>query len=447
MTVPLRGAAVAIAVAAIVACMFFYRQAIQSAWPLRNSAIHAPDAAAPSFELAVGTKNALLIDPVLFKRMGIKTAEAMKATLPTDLRLTGTLSLDPTRLQQVRSRFNGEVIELGQSADQERSIQFGDSVIPGQLLAVVWSSELGEKKSELIDAISQEHLDKSTRDRLAAIVDSGAVAGRELNEVERSLETDRVALNRVRRTLQTWRVTPEEIAAVEAEATLLIEQKGQASPELADRWARVEVRAAIGGTILEQNISVGDIVSTTNDLFKIADTSRLRVLASAYEEDLPRLDSLPPTQRQWTVLIPSDSAAPATIGEIDQIGQIIDPAQHTALVMGWVQNDQSRMRAGQFVSATIQFPAADNEVSVPTSAIVEKGGESLIFVTEQGGKVLARRSIVVSRQVGNQVCVLIAPPKGVSSEHLSGLKPGETVVVSGAVELQQALTGLTSDNS
>lgn len=155
LTAPMRGAAVAIAVAAIVACMFFFRQAIQSAWPLRKSTTQTTFAPAPSVKLARGTKNALAIDPLLLSQMGIRTAAAVKANEPTDLRLTGTLAIDSTRLQQVRSRFNGEVIALGETADQSRSIPFGDSVVPGQLLAVVWSRELGEKKSELIDAISQ----------------------------------------------------------------------------------------------------------------------------------------------------------------------------------------------------------------------------------------------------------------------------------------------------
>ena len=39
-------------------------------------------------------------------------------------------------------------------------------VTPGDLLAVVWSKDLGEKKSELVDAICQFRLDQETLTRL-----------------------------------------------------------------------------------------------------------------------------------------------------------------------------------------------------------------------------------------------------------------------------------------
>ena len=54
----------------------------------------------------------------------------------------------------------------------------------------------------------------------------------------------------------------------------------------------IEVRSPLDGVILEKNIALGDLVDTNLDLFKIADLSRLRVMAHAYEEDLPLLDAL-----------------------------------------------------------------------------------------------------------------------------------------------------------
>ena len=89
------------------------------------------------------------------------------------------------------------------------------------MLAIVWSRELGEKKSELVDALSQQRLDTATRDRLASIAKTGAIPERELKELERAVETDRVAVSRIRRTLQTWRITSKDVAEVEAEASRL----------------------------------------------------------------------------------------------------------------------------------------------------------------------------------------------------------------------------------
>ncbi len=177
-------------------------------------------------------------------------------------------------------------------------------------------------------------------------------------------------------------------------------------------------------------------------------------MASAYEEDLPRLDALSPEQRKWSVSIPADPKVAPIDGEIEQVGKIIDPAQHTALVMGWVPNLRGALRAGQFISAVVSIPPPGNEVSVPDSAVIEKGDESFVFVaeadpTQQPSAVFVRRSVVVSRQLGQRVCVLIDPTANTRASDgrgavREGIKPNETVVISGAVELQQSLMDLSA---
>ena len=80
------------------------------------------------------------------------------------------------------------------------------------------------------------------------------------------------------------------------------------------------------GVILEKNIVLGDLVDTNLDLFKVADLSRLRVMAHAYEEQLPLLDNLAePQGRKWTISVQSDRGLPPLAGRFEQIGKMIDP--------------------------------------------------------------------------------------------------------------------------
>ncbi|HEY2415384.1 MAG TPA: efflux RND transporter periplasmic adaptor subunit [Pirellulaceae bacterium] len=375
--------------------------------------------------------------------LGIKVEPAKAIELPQSLELTGTLTLDSTRLQEVRSRFAGEVVEIGKTADGSRTLQFGDRVEKEQLMAVVWSRELGEKKSELVDVRSQYHLNSITLERLEKLRHEGVIAERQYRDAERAVETDRINIAKVLHTLQTWRVDEDEISTVEAEAKQIITGKEQPSSQQSERWARVEVRAARSGTILEQNIAIGDIVATSDDLFKVADLSRLRVLAYAYEEDLPRLDTLTTDQRQWIISVPADPQMSPRQGVFEQIGRIIDPTQHTALVMGWVDNENSMLRVGQFITATITLPSPGNEVVVPVSALVEKGSEKYVFVqSDAEATQFTRRQVSYSRHVGGQACFHIEPPPEARASGAKGVRPGERIVVSGAVELLQALTDL-----
>src|SRR5439155_26281519 len=101
-------------------------------------------------------------------------------------------------------------------------------------------------------------------------------------------------------------------------------------------WARVVVQAPQDGTILEKNITAGDIVDTSADLFKVADLSKLTVWVNVYEEDLLTLQRLP-RPIPWTIRM---SSQPGTDhrGAVEQIGNVLDPAQHTALISGQVDN-------------------------------------------------------------------------------------------------------------
>lgn len=397
----------------------------------------------PTVTLAGGMANTLRVDADAARRLGIRTAAAVPAAIANTLKLNGSLTFDANHLEEVRSRFNGEVIEVAKTADG-RELKLGDRVKRGQLLAIVWSRELGDKKSELIDAISQQHLDTQTLKRLEELFQEGTIPERQYRDQQRAVENDRVAVSRLLRTLHTWRVEQEEIKDVEAEAQRLIAGQTKLSDDQAAKWARVEIRTALDGVILEHNVAVGDIVTSTDDLFKVADLSRFRVLAYAYEEDLPSLDRLPAEQRHWIISVPADPELAPQHGMIEQIGHIIDPMQHTALVMGWVENKDGRFRAGQFITATLELPPPGNEVVLPTSALIEKGGEKLVFVQTGDDPIFTRRHVSVSRQLGSQICFYIRPPSNHDQPTVSGIKPGERIVVSGAVELQQALTDLTA---
>jgi cobalt-zinc-cadmium efflux system membrane fusion protein len=309
----------------------------------------------PSAGLVPGQPNAIRLPAKLAGRLGIETIAVQPGTQPVVLELAGTLALDANRLSHVHARFAAEMVQMGMVGPEPRAIDYEDLARQGQLLAVIWSRKLDEKKSELVDALSQLRPDRETLDRLRRASADGAIPNRTLREAERKVEADRMAVSRVERTLQTWRVTPEEIAALRAEAERLATTDTPTREQMVEQWARLEVRAPLDGTILERNIALRDLVDTNLDLFKIGDLTRLRVMAQAYEEDLPALDALPEDQRPWMVEVPSDPKGPARPGRFEQIGHVIDPNQHTALVTGGVDNLRGHLRVGQFDTSTIDF--------------------------------------------------------------------------------------------
>ena len=341
----------------------------------------AAESSASSTELVLGRSGTIRLASGVADRLGVHTTDGAKANKPIIVELPGTLSFDADRLSHVHARFAGEVVKIGVVQGGSRPLDFGASVHKGQLLAVIWSRELGEKKSELVDALSQLHLDQENLNHLTQASVEGAVSERAIREAQRKVESDQIAVGRtVRAHSSHGECQPEEIDALRAEAESLRHDAKPIAEEHVHRWARSEVRAPLDGVILEKNIALGDLVDTNLDLFKIADLSRLRVMAHAYEEQLPLLDDLAKSQRKWMISVQSDTGLPPMAGRFEQIGKVIDPNEHAALVTGWVDNRAGRLRAGQFITATVELPVPEGEVAIPSSALVEEGQGQFVFV-------------------------------------------------------------------
>ena len=191
-------------------------------------------------ELA-GGKDAIRLPRDVAAKLGIQTERIEPATAPVMLELAGTLMLDSDRFSHVRARFAGEIVDLG-TGEGNVPVGFGQRVRKGQLLAVIWSRDLGEKKSDLIDSLSQLRVDQESLARINKAAPDGAIPDRVLRDAERKVEADQIAVARAVRTLQSWRVSKEEIDAVRTEADRLARDKMQDHEELVRQWARVEVR-------------------------------------------------------------------------------------------------------------------------------------------------------------------------------------------------------------
>ncbi len=421
-----------------------------------HRAVDSANAAEPKpHGTLVGTgKRTLRLPLEVLETMQVETSDVRPATASESLKLEGSLYLDANRLVHVNSRFSGDVIELGQVEAAEnpqnpssgmkttnRSVSFGDPVSKGQLLAVIWSKELGEKKSELVEGLSMLRFNEERLKRLEA--SAAVMSERMLLDTRHDVELGLITIARVERTLRSWRLSVEQIQAIREEAERIRAYKGDWHTNLDESWARVEVRAPIDGTIVEKNLAVGDFVSNDLDLFKIADLRRLDVLAHVYEEDIALLETLPEGHRHWTIRLNANPQSQPLEGSFQRIGNLIDPAQHTALVMGWVDNSAGRLRAGQFISAQINLPPDPDEVVIPISALVDREGESRVFVaTDPLKHEFTCRSVLPTRR-SNQFAYISTKPRNVPGQlAYDTLRIGEQVVKAGGVQMAAELESL-----
>ncbi|MES1213666.1 MAG: hypothetical protein ABUL64_03690, partial [Singulisphaera sp.] len=121
--------------------------------------------------LAPGQTDTLQFAPDALKKMGYRLATVEPAPPPPPLRLQGRIDLDAEAMVRVKPRFAGKVVEIGKfengpPGEPQRTLRYGDHVHKDQVLAVIWSTEVGAKKSELVDALSKLHTNKEILERL-----------------------------------------------------------------------------------------------------------------------------------------------------------------------------------------------------------------------------------------------------------------------------------------
>jgi cobalt-zinc-cadmium efflux system membrane fusion protein len=393
-------------------------------------------------------------------------AEVRKAAEGRPLTLSGALNFDPEYVVSVVPRFGGEVTELMTVKEngQERPIRFGDRVKKGDILAVIWSKDLGEKKSDLVDALFKQWTDEETLKSYQELAKTGDVPEFNLRAARAAVASDRNASEKAEQTLRVWRVPETEIDDVRQEAKQVFDRKGVRDKAKETNWARVEVEAPITGAVVEKNRAIkGAIIDTSSDLFKLADLTRLVVWGYAYEEDLPDLRKLRndyfPKPVPWTVIATAErrrngadkAVSPGESGRepgqvasagMESIGPIIDPNQHTALVIGPVDNADAKLRAGQFIEATVLLAAPEGQAEVPVSAVVEEGGPtgSVVFVQPEADQpVYQMRRVKVARRLQDVILVRSLPDEADRKLGLQELHAGEHVVTHGALVLKGAL--------
>jgi len=333
-----------------------------------------------------------------------------------------------------------------------RELQAGDTVKKGDLLAVLSSDDVGNKKNDLFDALSQLRMDEEVLRRAEAR--SAAVPEVFLLNARRNQEADLNAVNRAENTLKTWGIPEKDIEAVRKEVRDIASteekqatDKQAARKEKLSQWARVELRAANDGVLIEQNVAMHEtVVDNTTNLFQIAKVDSLVVLAAVPEDDLPALQKLQShgNHIRWNV---RTVGCDAMAGYIDDIGYLIDPNQHTAVVRGHIPNPHGVLRAGQFVTASVDLLPPEDVVEVPISAVVEDGNDSVVFIQPNPERpIYTIRRVEVTHRFEHTAYIRSVPiannadnNKDVDSTPIEPLREGERVLTAGVLELKAAL--------
>ncbi len=302
--------------------------------------------------------------------IGVKTGLVERKPVEDEIRTTGTVAIDETRLAYVQVRFSGYV----QKVFADATYQY---VRKGQPLLTIYSPDLVATEREyLVAKQNQKEVAQSTVPGVA----SGAAS----------------LLDATTERLKQWGVPEKEITRLET--------SGQVQQEL-------EVDSPVSGYITERNALPSVAVQPDTRLYTIADLSTVWVQAQAFQGDLGRIKIGAPAS------LTLDTFPGRTFsGRVDFIYPQVDADTRTAKVRVVFSNPGLQLKPGMFVNVALKVPMGQQLV-IPATGVLQSGIRELAFVYRADG-FIEPREVRLGSRVGDEFIVL------------KGLNAGEQIATS-----------------
>lgn len=316
-------------------------------------------------------------------------SEKAEPRVEMTLRFNGRLVWDENRTARIFSPFAGRV--------QSISVQPGDAVKAGQVLAWVAAPELGQAQSDARRAEQDYALSRKQLARMEELHGAGVAALKDLQVAQADAERTTAERSRTAERLKLY---------------------GSTAGEVDQRFA---LRAPVGGIVVERNLNPGQEVrpdATDKALFVVSDPSHLWFLLDATEADVGAL-------KPGTSIRLSGSAPEAERfdGRVVQVSDSVDPQTRTVKVRGAVDNTSRKLKAEMYVIARVRVPTTDGLI-VPAKAVYLRGEQNFVFVDEGKGRFVRKR-------------VRLGPAAGGRQVILEGLGADDKVVVEGSLLLER----------
>jgi RND family efflux transporter MFP subunit len=307
--------------------------------------------------------------------VGIRIAQIEKKPITHVSRLAGRIAPDETRVYFINATVDGWITEVLPKTT-------GSFVKKDETLARFYSPEFLSAEQALLFALD-------SRDRVQT-------TGRETPGQKDQLAQFEINLQQYRDCLKNLGMGDLQIE----EMIRTRKYRGN-----------VDITSPSDGFILNRNVSQGLRFDKGRELYRVADLSRVWILADVYENEA---EYFKPGIEASVTLLQQGKTYRATVSEVLPI---FDPATRTLKIRLETDNTGFALRPDMFVNVglPISLPPC---IAVPVDALIDSGLKRTIFV-DLGNGLFEPREVETGWRLGNRV------------EIVKGLKPGERIAISG----------------
>ena len=347
--------------------------------------------------------NTVKVDAHARQQLGLAFGTASVSEIVKPVDVPGIVAFDDRRVTHLKARTKGRVLSL--------AVQPGDPVEAGTVLATLDASGVLDAHNGLESARASLGEAKATRDaalvsvkRAAALLAIGGVAKAEL-------ERRQVEVAKAEATVQS----------AQAQVDLYSAQYERLAPQRGAAPGTSEIVAPIKGVVVSENITLGEVIDTTQDAFTVADPSKVLVLASVFGFDIDAVK-----RGDNAVIHAPVGTKPDFDARVLSVNAALDPMTNAASARLQVENSNDALKANMFVAVDIKADLGRRGVTIPAGAVQQTEQGPIAFVRTAEDTFLKRQL-----SLGLQRADWVEVTKGIAS--------GETVATSGSFGLKAML--------
>jgi Cu(I)/Ag(I) efflux system membrane fusion protein len=303
--------------------------------------------------------------------IGVRTAEVKREALARDVRTTGQVAADESRIAHVHVKINGFI-------DKVFVDYVGQLVKKGQPLFTLYSPDLVSTQEEYLIAKRGEK----------------ALSASPFAEVAQG---SRSLLRSTRERLKLWDINDEQIKK--------LDETGEVSRTMT-------FYSPVTGFVTDRKAFPQTSVTAETELYTVSDLSSVWVNADIFEYEVPFVKV---GQRAEMEL--SYYPGKKWNGRVSFVYPTVDPMTRTVKVRVEFPNPDFQLKPQMFADITLKINYG-RQVVVPQEAVLDSGKEQTVFIAQGDGH-FEPRKITTGAKLDGKVVVL------------SGLRAGETVVTSG----------------
>ena len=336
---------------------------------------------------------------------------------------------------RVRGRDNvgretaADAIPVVMVARPGRSPATDELVLPGDVMAFIeapiyartngylkaWYTDIGTpvKKGQLLAQIETPEIDAQLRQ-----------ARSELETARANARIAEITNVRWKGLLEHNAVSPQDAdtRAATAQATKATADSAEANVKrLEELESFKRVVAPFDGVVTARNTDVGALInagqSAGSQLFRVADTARLRVYVQVPEQFAPQTQ--PGVAAQ---LLFHEHPATFYPAKVSRTSRALDPSLRTLQVELLVDNSKGELFPGAYAEVHFKLPGNATTLRVPATALVFRSA-GLQVATVQPGDHVKLQSVAQGRDFGTSVEVL----RGLSADDVIIVNPPDSI--------------------